>query len=91
MFDTDEHLSIMARAHKIMNATRNIEDVAMVLREVNMDRLAGRLEWVAEFINEMAGPIPKMVSDDLSANIAHSQHMVGGMLMLALKQCEEPK
>ncbi|MFM0141789.1 hypothetical protein [Paraburkholderia sp. RL18-085-BIA-A] len=91
MFDERQELSITARAHKIMNATRMIDDVAMVLREVNMDRLAGRLEGVSEFINEMAEPIPKMVSDDLNENIAHGQHMMGGLLMLALKQGEEPK
>lgn len=91
MFDERQELSIIARAHKIMNATRMIDDVAMVLREVNMDRLAGRLEGVSEFINEMAEPIPKMVSDDLNENIAHGRHMMGGLLMLALKQCEEPK
>jgi hypothetical protein len=85
----DADMNITARAHAIMNMTLTITDVALVLREVNMDRLANRLEVAAKFINEIAEPIPKMVSDDLHESISHGQHMMGGLLMLALKQCEE--
>lgn len=88
MYDQEEQMSIIARAHAIMNATFGISEVAEVLRQVNMDRLATRLEFIAEMIHETAKPIPKMVGDDLSESIAHGQHMMSGLLMLALDKCK---
>lgn len=91
MFDECQELSITARAHTIMNATLEISDVAAVLRQVNMDRLASRLEFIADLIHETAKPIPKMEITDLNESIAHGQHMMGGLLMLALNRSEVTK
>lgn len=84
----DTNMGIMARAHAILRITEDLHDIAHILREVNMDRLANRLTGSAKYIAEMAAPIPGIVTKELNEGIAHGEHMMGGLLHLALKMSD---
>ena len=80
----DNGAGITARAFDIISDAQDLSSIIGTLRDVNMDRLADRLELIQHRIIMRASPIHSIVSKELSESIAHGQHMVGGLLMLAL-------
>ena len=75
---------ITARALDIMDDARDLNSVIETLRAVNMDRLANKVSAIQWRILQTAEPISGIVSKELNESIAHGQHMMGGLLMLAL-------
>lgn len=80
----DNGAGITARAHAIMGYASELEDVVGTLQAVNMDRLASRVAGIQKMVIATARPISGIVGKELNESIAHGQHMMGGLLMLAL-------
>jgi hypothetical protein len=83
-----EEQGILARAQSISKCAGGLLYVADTLRAVNMDRLAAQIEGIYTTITDLADPIPGLVIGELNQNIAHGQHMVGGLLQVALKMAD---
>jgi hypothetical protein len=86
-----EQMSITQHAHAIANIAERLLWVASTLRDVNMDRLAERIELACDGIADHANEIPKLARAELDGQLDHGRQMVGALLMLGLKLAEEKR
>lgn len=85
----DNGTGITARAHSIMNMTQDIHGVARKLSAVGLDKVADELTFLADAIHAKAKPISGIVAHELNASIAHGQHMMVGLLGVAMNMSEK--
>jgi hypothetical protein len=81
----EDSVGITERAHMIMDNAHSLSSVIRTLRAVNMDRMADDIESVQHHILMLAKEMPIIVNKELNEGIAHGQHMMGGLLMVAMK------
>lgn len=75
-----------ATALSVANA---IDDVAMILGEVGMDKLSMRLCSSADVLVKVSSRLSEAYGDDLSERVKYSSGMTGQLLLLALKTATE--
>lgn len=84
----EKKVSSTGEVHHIINYARQLDDVINTLYEVNMDRIAKKLERLQEGILQAANSVGDKIIDDLDQNIKHGAHMMGGLLQVAIKMVD---
>lgn len=79
-----DHISLTRQA------VSDVRYVAANLRSVGLDRAADELLEAVVGLNESAKDISDAHMLDVSGQIAHAEHIVGGMLKMALEGCIQP-
>lgn len=72
------------------DVTWQVNGVIESLRAVGMDRVADNLAFAIADLREGAKSISNAHIDDVNGQIRHGEHMIGGMLKLALDGCLQP-
>lgn len=85
----DNGPGIMDRAHEIQRRAQQIDRVANNLLSVGLELPARQLLALTQDIKDLSEPIGKIVMKELHQSIAHGQHMMGGLLGVALKMGEK--
>jgi hypothetical protein len=81
----NDEMTIGQHACLISGIADHLFIIASTLREVNMDRLAERIELATESIRFHADQIPRLAIDDLNDSIRHNKSIATGLLVLALQ------
>lgn len=86
---SDNGPGITQRVHEIQRRARQIDIVAKNLLAVGLELPARELLALTQDIEYLCEPIGKIVIKELEQSIAHGQHMMGGLLGVALKMGEK--
>lgn len=76
---------ITKRVHEIQQRARQIDNIAQNLLAVGLELPAREIFALTQDIQALCELIPKIVIKELDESIAHGQHMMGGLLAVALK------
>ena len=92
MADSSETLLRRLHEHQdvVRNVARAIDDVAFLLDEVGMERLANRLGNATGALCRSIDELDHAYGDDLSSRLRDSKAMTGSILLATLRGCFVP-
>lgn len=77
---------LMGNSRDIMHATHDLDQIAELLEQVGMDKLAKRLAYISGSIYDLAEPMSGAVIGWQRNELGHNAHIMGGLLELVMKK-----